>query len=187
MSTAYPPPSSAVYPGAHARTPSGGAAGTIVLVGLLVQVLGAFLLLYLLSVLFGFSIAHPYPYAWVAGIFGLSIGVFAVLFPILTYVFSYRRIERGEYEEAQTPTLVFAILSLLTLGLISGILYLIAYIKLGDAIRDRRVPAGGYSQPNFTGPGYPAPPVQVACRSCGRVSFQGQFGFCPNCGQKMSP
>ncbi|HLY76277.1 MAG TPA: hypothetical protein VKT21_00140, partial [Thermoplasmata archaeon] len=56
----------------------------------------------------------------------------------------YKPVREGRYEQAKTPTLVFAILSLVTISIISGILYLIAYIKLGDAVREQQMPPSGY-------------------------------------------
>jgi hypothetical protein len=183
MTAAYPTPPSVFVP--VARSPSGSTAQTLVLVGLILQIIGAVILLSVVGFLFGFSILHPYAYAWVAVTATVVVGAIVVLMLYLTYAFSYERIQRGEYEAARAPTLVFAILNLITLSLISGILYLVAYVKLGDAVREQQFPYPTYSPGYVFLPPPPAPVPQVACKGCGRVYPVGQFGFCPNCGQKL--
>jgi hypothetical protein len=105
-----------------------------------------------------------------------------ILFLYIAYEYSYRRIRLGDYVGAQGPTLVIGILSLF-LGLIPGILYLIGYLKLGDALREQQFGAVPFAAPY---PAYgPSMAPQQACRGCGRVFFVGQFLYCPNCGQKL--
>lgn len=57
------------------------------------------------------------------------------------YRFSSRRIRDRDSEGVRTPTMVFAILSLLGLGSVPRILFPIAYTKLGD---DARVSAAQF-------------------------------------------
>jgi len=185
MSGAYPPPPAFYHPPAS-RPPSAGTAETLVLVALILQLIGAAVLYIALTFLFGVAAFHPFPFAWLAVSAAVIVGVVGFLFLYCAYEFSYARIRRGEYQAAQAPTLVIGILSLF-LGIIPGILYIIGYVKLGDAVREQQTASMPYSP----GYGFPTPQApmapQVACRGCGRVQFAGQFAFCPHCGQKLGP
>jgi len=182
MTVAYPPPPVG-YSAPRFRPASASSAETLVFVALILQVIGGVILFGAILYLFGYAAYHPFPFAWVALIAAAIVGGVALLFLYLAYEYSYRRIQRGEYQEAQAPTLVLGILSLF-LGVIPGILYLVGYVKLGDAIREQQTPPPYYGP----GSGFAVPPSpsspQVACRGCGRVSFVGQFPYCPYCGQK---
>jgi hypothetical protein len=104
---------------------------------------------------------------------------------LLIYAFSYRRTLEGDYEGARTPTLVFGILSLLGLGVISGVLYIVAYTKLGDALQETAplAPAWGPPAPPWNGPG---PLVRTKfCPSCGTPS-PAASRFCASCGSPLS-
>ncbi len=73
----------------------------------------------------------------------IAIGLFffvfllGVLWLILDYVLVYSKISEGRLNEAETPCLVLAILQLILGGVIPGILMIIAYVKIKDAIRSR--------------------------------------------------
>jgi hypothetical protein len=183
MSAAYPTPP-APFQTPRTRPASAGSAETLVLVALILQVLGAALLFVFVFLFFAAAAYHPFRFATVVAILAAIVGAVALLFLYFAYEYSYLRIQRGDYQGAQAPTLVIGILSLF-LGLIPGILYLIGYAKLGDAIREQQ------AYPMTYGPAFGAQPSpglsgsQTACRGCGRVYFVGQFPFCPNCGQKM--
>ncbi|MGP8158233.1 MAG: hypothetical protein ACLPWO_01275 [Thermoplasmata archaeon] len=182
--SALPPPAPALYLTPPNRPPSAGTAETLVLVALILQVIGAVIVIGLLVLLFGFTAYHFLRVAWVVGLVAGVIGAIALLFLGCAYQYSYVRIQRGQYQEAQAPTLVIGILSLF-LGLIPGILYLVGYVKLGDAVREQQMPPSNYG----TAYGFAPPPgaavPMVACRQCQRVYYVGQFPFCPNCGQKL--
>ena len=183
MSAVYPPPQ-VVFQAPRLRPPSGASAETLVLVALILQVIGAAVLIGGILFLFGFAAFHPFAFAWLVVLVSGVVGAVALLFLYFAYEYSYLRIQRGEYAGAQAPTLVIGILSLF-LGVIPGILYLIGYVKLADAIREQQSPATMYG-PAFGSTPSPTPAVpQMACRGCGRVYFVGQFPFCPNCGQKI--
>lgn len=171
MTVSYPTAGAVVS--ARLRTPSGGTAEALVLVGLILQVVGGVILLGGIGWLFGFSILYPYPYWWIALPAAGAVAAVVVVFLYLVYSLSYARIRRQEYAAAETPTLVLGILSLFV-GILPGILYIIGYVKLGDARREQQAAAAPY-----------APVSQVACRACGRVHPAGAFTFCPNCGQKL--
>jgi hypothetical protein len=165
-------------------SPSGHTAKTLILVGLILQ--GLFVL-----ILLGFGILLLIVFV---GVFLLIAGFLGLLWLILVYTLSYRPASDGNYESARTPTLIFAILSFLSLSLISAILYLIAYIKLGDAVRETTMPMtfppayappipGAYP-PQYAAPYQQPPPpagqMQV-CLKCGTVR-QGTDAFCSRCG-----
>jgi hypothetical protein len=177
MSAAYPTPTTA-FPTQRLRPPSAGSAETLVLLALILQIIGAALLIGGILFLFGWAAYHPFPFAWLAVTVAAVVGGVAVLFLYFAYTLSYLRIQRGDYAGAQTPTLVIGILSIF-LGLIPGILYIVGYSKLSDAIREQQAPSV------FPAPGS-VPYSQTACRGCGRVFFTGQFAFCPNCGQRLT-
>ncbi len=111
--------------------------------------------------------------------FGIVVGIliaFGVVWIVLVYLFSYRRVVEGDYTGARGPTLVFGILSLLTLNLISGILYLVGYAELGTAEQEmgRSIPAP---------PGYPATWSPAAPLAASAPSPQGPVRYCPRCGR----
>ena len=176
MSAGYPSPTT-VFPNPRLRPPSAASAETLVLIALILQIIGGVLLTGGILFLFGWAAYHPFPFAWLALIVAGVVGGLAILFLYFAYTLSYLRIQRGDYMGAQTPTLVIGILSIF-LGLIPGILYLVGYSKLSDAIREQQVP-GDYLAPGGT------PYSQTACRGCGKAYYTGQFPFCPNCGQKL--
>jgi hypothetical protein len=165
-------------------SPSGQTAKTLILVGLILQ--GIFVLI-LLGVGALFLIVF-------IGIFILAAAFLGLVWLILVYLFSYRPASDGNYEAARTPTLVFMILSFLTFSLIPAILYLIAYVKLGDAVREAATPMplqAQYQAP-YQAPYWQAPPppgasgqVQV-CLKCGTVR-QGTGAYCPHCGTAWPP
>jgi len=177
MSAAYPTPV-APWPASRVRTPSGNTAETMVLIALVLQIIGGVLVLFGVTWLFGFSIVRPFRFEWIVLTAAATVGVLVILFLYFAYTLSYRRIQGGEYAEAQAPTLVIGILSLF-FGLIPGIFYLIGYAKLDSAIREQQGPPPTY--------GAPAAVAQVACTGCGRVYPLGAYTFCPACGRKMGP
>jgi hypothetical protein len=169
--------------GAIRESPSGNTSKTLILVGLILQ--GIF-------VLIAFGIGFIFLVVFI-GIFILAAAFLGLMWLLLVFLFSYRPASRGQYEAARTPTIVFAILSLLTLSLIPGILYLIAYIKLGDAVREATPapPAGPYSYTPGTSPAPAGQPAQApsrvqVCLKCGSVR-QGQGAFCQHCGTAWPP
>ena len=180
MTVGYPSPAAA-FPASPTRSPSGSSAGIVVLIAIGFQVLGAALLFALVNTYVGWSIFNPYAYNWFVATAVFSIAGGVILLILFAFFFAYLPIQRGNYASAQTPALVLGILSILTLNPISGVLFLVGYVKVGDAIREQRPPVPG--------PGAPTPATAagslVACKGCGRVFPMGAFGFCPNCGQKL--
>lgn len=164
--------------------PSASSAKTLILVGLIFQILGAIGL----AALSLFALIVP-----ILAIVLIPLAGLAILWVVLVYLYSYRRVADGDYEGARTPTLVFAILSLLTLSLLSGILYIIGYAQIGSAIQEQRASMAPYGMspawgvpatPTFS-PAATAPVGTRFCSRCGRpnpVTSQ----FCNSCGAPMT-
>lgn len=179
MAASYPNPP-VLYPSAPSRPVSAGTARSLVLAAMTLQSIFAALVLGGAIALAVQSVLHPFPNSW-AAILGVGLwggGILVLVY--LTYVLSYLRIGRGEFAPAQAPTLVIGIVSLFV-GLIPGILEIVGYVKIGDAIREQQTYAPGATLP--PGAGFP----MIACKSCGRVYAMSQFAFCPACGQKLGP
>jgi hypothetical protein len=130
-------------PGASGYVPpSGSTAKTLILVGLIFQLIFALIFLLALGALaFVAAVAGVFP---IFAIVYIAFGVLGFIFLFLVWMLCYQPVRQGRYEQARTPTLIFAILSIITINLIAGILYLIAYIKLGDAVREQQMPPQGY-------------------------------------------
>ena len=165
-------------------------ARTLVLVGLILDAVGFVALLGVALALLTYLV-----FPLLDGFLFLG-GVLSLVWLVLVYTISYSRIRDGDLEEARTPTLVFAILSLITGGIVPGILYLIAYLMLGQALDQvdaqrtstpptafpPAAPLFGGSSP-MTGP---APPRAAAvCPKCGRLR-DSPDRFCRNCGAPLS-
>lgn len=131
-------------PGAPSYVPpSGSTAKTLILVGLIFQLIFALIFLFALGAL-GFALAAVGIFPVFALIY-IIFGVIGFIVLYLIWTFSYKPVREGRYEQAKTPTLIFAILSLVTINIVAGVLYLIAYIKLGDAVREQQMPPPGYA------------------------------------------
>ena len=158
-----------------------GTAKILILIGLILQAIevAVFVLIALILVVVPF-----------VGVFlFLPLAAVGILWIILVYFFSYERVDRGDYAGAQTPTLVFGILSLITFNLISGILYIVAYVEIGSAEREVATARGGYPgvpptwgapPPSSFSPGAAGAPPKY-CPSCGRPN-PAVSRFCQGCG-----
>ncbi len=174
--------------------PSGSTAKTLILVGLVLQLIFALIYVFVIgaTALIFASLGVGFPVFAVAFI---AFGALGFVWLILVWMLSYKPVTEGRYEQARTATLIFAILSLITVHIISGVLYLIAYIKLGDAVREQQMPPPGYAgAPQMATPmavpppGYipaqvapmaaaaPAAPAAPVCPRCGRpATFVPQY------------
>jgi hypothetical protein len=65
--------------------------------------------------------------------FLFALGGVGLVWLVLVYALAYRPARLGDFSKARTPTLVFAVLSLATLEILSGLLYIFAYEDLGKA------------------------------------------------------
>lgn len=160
----------------RATNRAGETAETLILVGLILDIIGEVILL----VVGLFLLIVP-----ILGALFLGFALIGFVWIALVWAYSYSRVHQGDYEGARTPTLVFTILSFITLALIPAILFLIAYIKLGDAIEREAVPGQAWGP----GPIPPLPSAQLApvryCAHCGRPS-PGGTAFCQGCGAPLS-
>lgn len=166
---------------------SADTAETLILIGLIFQ---GITLLVLLGVGLYFLV-----FPLLGGII-LFLAFLALIWLVLVYVFSYRRTCESDYEGARTPTLAFGILSLITGGIISGILYVIAYVKLGDAADEKEARKSTLSSP-------PVPPAYTPLSRLPHSSttpvmsppltaptsntLSSGSNFCPNCGRPTPP
>ena len=156
---------------------AGETAATLILVGLILDIIGEVILLFIGFATLVFGI----------GVILLALALVGFVWIALVWAYSYSRVKAGDYAGARTPTLVFAILSLITLALIPGILFLIAYLKLGDAL------AAGAAAPSHAWGAMPYTPAPVAsaapaprfCSHCGRPAV-GTAAFCEGCGAPLS-
>ncbi len=165
----------------RAPSRSGETAKTLILIGLILDLIGEAILLAVGALFLAVSVFG-----------GLLLGVAAIglLWVILVWVFSYARVREGDYQGARTPTLVFAILSLISFALIPGVLFIIAYAKLGDAISESVGTPPAWSvqpTPPIPTPVATATPLASAsrfCSHCGRAN-SATSGFCEGCGAPL--
>jgi hypothetical protein len=156
------------------KTPSGGTAETLILIGMILQLIGTlavFLLIaFLGSFLFFFGPA--------GGAIAIGIGGFVLLlglfFLYAAYAWCYKRTKEGDYEGAKGWTIILGILGLLFGGVITGILYIIAWVKLRYAVNEQR------AAPTM---GAPAAPMYGAPVSPTGSAPAGAPPTCPKCGQ----
>ncbi len=74
------------------------------------------------------------------GIFGLVFGVIfliGLLWILLDYFLVYKKLAEERVEDAETPALILGIIQLLFGGVITGILLIVAYVKIKDSTRNR--------------------------------------------------
>jgi amino acid transporter len=196
------------YPVRPARPPSAGTAETLVLIAFIFQAIAALLFLIPFGI-FALLAAAASIFGGIAIIFAaifIAFGALDILFLYIGYAYVYRNTKEGKYEEARSPALVLGILGIIFGFLITGILYLVAYSKLGDAVNESRQPFYGYPMQGYypgTAPGFAAPqaplapglapgtpvpgaqpmtaPVGPACPRCGRPTvYVAQYSryFC---------
>jgi hypothetical protein len=180
---------------------SGETAQTLILIGLIFQVIS---FLILLGVGF-FLLFIP-----ILGGIVLFLAFISLIWLLLVYIFSYVPARNRDFEDARTPTLVFGILTLISGGIISGILYIVAYATLGDALDEVPAPTAAprpvaarlpYAPPvGFAySPGTPVPaspeisrpptppipPSSLYCSNCGRPT-PPHATYCRNCGAQLA-
>ncbi len=68
----------------------------------------------------------------------LIISIIPLILILSDYFLIYRPISEEKLEESSTPALVIGIIQLFTEGLIFGILLILAYLKINDAIHKIR-------------------------------------------------
>jgi hypothetical protein len=174
---------------------SGEVAESLILVGLILQVIT---FLVALGIGFYFLII-PWSVLnipWLGDLV-LFLAFLTLIWLILVYTFSYARTVHGDYEGASTPTLVFAIVSLISGAILSGILYIVAYVKLVDAADEnetRRARPRPSTVPPVVSPslGRPdaltdpsSPPAAISDPLLSPTATGSNF--CTNCGRPTPP
>jgi hypothetical protein len=147
---AYPNPAMMQKP------PSAGTAETLILVALILQII--FTLIFLAATAVLGAVFFLFGGFIVAGII-ILIGLF---FIYAGWQWSYERVKSGNYND-RGWTLILGILGIIFGGVIVGILYIIAYVKIGDAQNEQNQMRGGMMgaapgyAPGYGGqyPGYP--------------------------------
>ncbi len=164
-------------------SPSGSTAKTLILVAIILDLIFALFYVFAVGLLFLISLVL------LLSILFIAFGALAFVWLVLIWLLCYKPTKAGQYEQARTPTLVFMILSFITLNFLTGILLLIAYLKLGDAARESQMPpTGGYypGMPTAAAPAYAAPPQPPAtgtASSPATTAGPGSVPICPKCGK----
>ncbi|MCI4320895.1 MAG: hypothetical protein L3K18_06260 [Thermoplasmata archaeon] len=120
----------------------------------------------------------------------LLLGVLLILLPILMlyvgFSYSHARIRDGDFAGARAPTLLLGILGIPFGAVVVGILYIVAYVKIGDAESESRAMGGWPSAPLGSAPTYSyAPHAAGAPTLSGGVAYAppGSPSNCPRCGR----
>ncbi len=182
-------------------SPAADTARVLVLIGIVLEAIFVFIFLGL-GALFLLVSA-------VLGGFLLVAGVIGLLILYLVYAFTYVRIRDGNYAGARTTALIWAILALVTLSIITAILFFVAYYKLGQAVRESQpYPySGGYGTPGYPPVNFPGAPVAAgasgtipagtnyvpgaatypaAAPVAANASSPGPVSPCPRCGNPLT-
>jgi len=79
------------------------------------------------------------------GIFGVilaSLFIVGIIWLLLDYFLIYVNLKEEHVERAETPALVLGILQLILGGIITGILIIVAYVKIKDSLNRRKYEQG---------------------------------------------
>ncbi|MCI4351159.1 MAG: hypothetical protein L3K15_06575, partial [Thermoplasmata archaeon] len=187
---AAPPPIAPVPGGGHhvfphwsapppqgVKTLSGRSAETLALVALIFQAIAAVFAFLFIVVFLPVTFYAVGYFQGVFTAFWLTVGGVTILLLYVGYAFSYHRIQVGDYEGAGAATLLLGIL-LLFPTIIPGILYLVAYEKLGAAQRERWWPMMNYGNPYAA----PTPYSMATPTPTPMASPPGYPPMCPRCG-----
>ncbi len=68
----------------------------------------------------------------------IIVSIIPLVMIFFDYYFVYKPISKEKAEESRTPSLVLGIIQLFTGGIIVGILLIIAYVKINDAINRKK-------------------------------------------------
>lgn len=122
-------------------------AKTLVLVAIILQIIffaiGVFVILFATIAAFSFNTVSGTGVTTtstfnVAGLFAAIFGVIfaiGIIWILLDYFLIYKPIAEERVDRAETPALVLAIIQLIFGGIITGILLLVAWIKIKDSVR----------------------------------------------------
>jgi hypothetical protein len=118
------------------------------------------------------------PRFFLVSVIFLLLSIPGIILSIFAWI-TVRNIDRGRYSQARTYSLILGIIGLFY-GLISGILFLLAYSKLSETTTNRI--SGSAIQPPPTTQATP----QRFCANCGRAASV-DARFCTNCGKQLPP
>lgn len=144
---------------------AGHHATTLILIGLILQ--AAQVGLFFLLAYFLYPPLGP-------GNLLMYLGFLGLVWLGLVYLYSYVPARAGNYARARGPTLVFAVLSVLTIGILSGLVYALAHHEMEpmpDAVVNPAIREG-------------APPLASAWKGCPgcRAPNPSTATFCNACG-----
>ncbi len=74
--------------------------------------------------------------------FGLFIFIFfpiAIIWVLLDYFLIYKHLSQGEVAAAESPALILGVIQLVLGGIITGLLLIIAWVKIRDSMRNSKV------------------------------------------------
>lgn len=104
----------------------------------------------------------------------IYLGSAGIVWLVLVYHYAYVPAKAGNYAKARGPTLVFAVLSVLTIGILSGLVYALAHHEMEPVSSPVVNPAARAWPPPLASawkvcPGCRAPNPQTAtfCNACG--------------------
>lgn len=143
----------------------------IVAAGLALATLITLIALSALFTIAGVTIPFFFPFVFPFGVFlPLSIGLTIWSWIVL------KDVDAGRYVQAQNPSLILGILGLFV-NVISGIFFLLAYMKLGSAIQYAETPPPSFRDTSFGTGRY--------CMECGRaVTLDAKY--CHHCGKALA-
>jgi hypothetical protein len=186
--------------GSRPKSPSQGTAELMILLGFVFQLI--FSIVYLFFGTLGLVAGTFFLFGGFVGGFILLLAALVTILPILmlyvAYRYSYRRAVDGDFAGARGPTLLLGILGIFLGGIITGIFYIIGYVKLGDAETEARSMggwAGGgptaypYGTPYSANPGpayqygRPGAPPAAGGVAYGPPPMARVASVCPRCGR----
>lgn len=138
------------------------------------QLLLAGLILQVVQVGFFFGVAYYLSRTQFFGSILFYLGAIGIVWLALVYVLAYRPARSGDIDAAKTATLVFGVLSIFTVSVIPGLLYVFAYHEMGNAQAANSIPRPLVAPRPLAG-------GVRACVVCGRANPEGTT-FCQGCG-----
>lgn len=115
-------------------------AKTLTLVAIIIQVIFFVIGIVAIAGLAIVASTSGVPLLGAAGAFGILFLV-GLIWILLDYFLVYKPLAEERVEEAQTPSIVLGIIQLIIGGVITGILLIVAYVKIRDSMTRRAPPA----------------------------------------------
>jgi amino acid transporter len=148
-----------MYPGPGmmpmGKTHSGNTAETLILIALILQAIITVVGIFGIFLSGSFLFFATFGFSAVFLVFGAIYALVALFFLYAGFEWCYNRARAGNYEGARAWALILGILGLPFGYLIVGILYLVGYMKLGEALNEQRMGMASMG-------GMPGAPVYMA-------------------------